>query len=72
MNKKLSEVKIVINGAGAAGIATMKLLKTAGANSETCFICDTRGLIYSNRVANMNEFKEAVATPHIDFDMSLD
>lgn len=72
VNKKLSEVKIVINGAGAAGIATMKLLKTAGANSETCFICDTRGLIYSNRVANMNEFKEAVATPHIDFDMSLD
>lgn len=72
VNKKLSEVKIVINGAGAAGIATMKLLFAAGANRETSFICDTSGLIYSNRINNMNEYKEAVASSSIDFDMSLE
>jgi malate dehydrogenase (oxaloacetate-decarboxylating)(NADP+) len=48
-NKKLSEVKIVINGAGAAGISTFKLLVSAGANKDSCFICDTAGLIYSGR-----------------------
>ena len=50
----------------------MKLLQTAGANRETSFICDTSGLIYADRINNMNDYKRAVATSSIDFDMSLE
>lgn len=71
-NKKLSEVKIVINGAGAAGIGTFNLLVAAGANKDSCFICDTAGLIYSGRAEKMNEYKEAVATTMADNKMTLE
>lgn len=47
VKKSLSEVRIVINGAGAAGIAVARLLRIAGA--ETIWICDSQGLISKSR-----------------------
>lgn len=47
VKKSLSEVRIVINGAGAAGIAVSRLLRIAGA--ETIWICDSQGLISKSR-----------------------
>lgn len=63
--KTLDTAKIVCNGAGAAGIATMDLLIEAGANRNNCFLCDTKGLIYKGRSAGMNAHKEALANPTI-------
>ncbi len=45
-NKKIEDVKIVLNGAGAAGIACIELLKRMGARHENCITCDTKGVIY--------------------------
>ena len=60
--KKLEDVKIVLNGAGAAGIACIELLKTMGARPENCIVCDTKGVIYQGREAGMNQWKSAHAT----------
>ncbi len=49
VDKTLAEVKIVINGAGAAGIAIGRLLKDAGAKSEKIMLCDSRGIVSKNR-----------------------
>ncbi|MDO5738406.1 MAG: NADP-dependent malic enzyme [Eubacteriales bacterium] len=59
VNKKIEEVKIVINGAGAAALAIAKLLLAAGAKQIS--ICDSRGLIYEGRVEGMNPYKEEIA-----------
>jgi malate dehydrogenase (oxaloacetate-decarboxylating) len=56
VEKKLSEVKIVINGAGAAGIAVSKFIHFAGARK--IMLCDTRGIICKDRKENMNFAKE--------------
>ena len=49
VKKALAEVKIVINGAGAAGIAIGRLLKQAGANPDQIMLCDSKGIISSQR-----------------------
>lgn len=54
-NKKIENVKIVINGAGAAAIAICELLKDKGAKNIT--LCDSKGVIYKNRPHNMNKYK---------------
>jgi len=54
-------MKIVCNGAGAAGIACMKLLVSYGANQKNLFVCDTKGVIYKGRKKGMNAFKETLA-----------
>jgi malate dehydrogenase (oxaloacetate-decarboxylating)(NADP+) len=59
--KKIEEVKIVLNGAGAAGIACVELLKSMGARHENCVICDTKGVIYQGRTEGMNQWKSAHA-----------
>ncbi|MCX8030026.1 MAG: NAD-dependent malic enzyme [Thermodesulfovibrionales bacterium] len=56
---KLEDIKIVIAGAGAAGIATAFLLTEAGA--KDLVICDTAGAIYRGRKKNMNMYKEKIA-----------
>ncbi len=61
--KKIEDVKIVLNGAGAAGIACIELLKSMGARHENCIICDTKGVIYQGRSAGMNQWKSAHAVP---------
>ncbi|MGB1424842.1 MAG: NADP-dependent malic enzyme [Paracoccaceae bacterium] len=59
--KKIENVKIVLNGAGAAGIACIELLKTMGARHENCTVCDTKGVIYQGRTEGMNQWKSAHA-----------
>ena len=59
--KKIEDVKIVLNGAGAAGIACLELLKSMGAQHDNCIICDTKGVIYQGRTEGMNQWKSAHA-----------
>ncbi|WP_454782068.1 malic enzyme-like NAD(P)-binding protein [Legionella sp. WA2022007384] len=58
--KKLSDAKIVCIGAGAAGIASMRLLVALGANKENMLLLDTKGVIHSGR-ADLNAYKFAFA-----------
>ncbi|MBD3787805.1 MAG: NADP-dependent malic enzyme [Sphingomonadales bacterium] len=59
--KKIEDCKIVLNGAGAAGIACLELIKTMGARHENCIMCDTKGVIYQGRTEGMNQWKSAHA-----------
>ncbi|MDG2405246.1 MAG: malic enzyme-like NAD(P)-binding protein, partial [Paracoccaceae bacterium] len=59
--KKIQDVRIVLNGAGAAGIACVELLKEMGARHENCIVCDTKGVIYQGRTEGMNQWKSAHA-----------
>ncbi len=56
VEKDISQVKIVINGAGAAGIAVADLYVALGARRENIVMCDTR-VIYAGRTEGMNEYK---------------
>ncbi|MFM7221670.1 MAG: NAD-dependent malic enzyme [Nodosilinea sp.] len=58
VNKSLAQVKIVINGAGAAGIAIAQLLQKAGAS--TIILCDSRGILSTSRT-DLNPQKQALA-----------
>jgi malic enzyme len=58
--KKLSEVKIVCIGAGAAGIASMRLLAALGVNKENMILLDSHGVIHAGRT-DLNAFKFAFA-----------
>jgi malate dehydrogenase (oxaloacetate-decarboxylating) len=58
-NKKFEDIRIVVNGAGAAGIAITKLLLKMGA--KDIILCDTKGAIYKGRTAGMNQYKEEIA-----------
>ena len=59
--KKIEDVKIVLNGAGAAGIACLELLKAMGARHDNCIMCDTKGVIWQGRSDGMNQWKSAHA-----------
>ncbi len=66
VNKSIEQVKIVINGAGAAGIAITKLLLALGV--KNIIMCDSKGIIYQNRPNGMNPIKEQIAncTNHLN------
>jgi malate dehydrogenase (oxaloacetate-decarboxylating) len=59
VDRKLSEVKIVFNGAGASAIATAKILIEAGA--QNLIVCDTKGALFKGRSVGMNRLKEELA-----------
>lgn len=59
--KKIEDVKIVLNGAGAAGIACLELIKRMGARHDNCIACDTKGVIFQGREEGMNQWKSAHA-----------
>jgi len=61
VNKKIEEVRVVINGAGASGIAIGKLIVSLGVKKENLIFCDTKGVIYKGRVEGMNKYKEQFA-----------
>ena len=61
--KKIEDIRIVLNGAGAAGIACIELLKVMGARHDNCIVCDTKGVIYQGRETGMNQWKSAHAVP---------
>ncbi|WP_194097665.1 NADP-dependent malic enzyme [Marivivens aquimaris] len=60
-SKKIEDCKIVLNGAGAAGIACLELVKAMGAKQDNCIMCDTKGVIYQGRTEGMNQWKSAHA-----------
>ncbi len=59
IDKKITEIKVVANGAGAAGIAIIKLLHSYGVRD--IIMCDTKGAIYEGRPQGMNNVKAEVA-----------
>jgi malate dehydrogenase (oxaloacetate-decarboxylating) len=58
-DKKMSDLRIVVNGAGAAALSVSKLLLKAGV--QDIIICDTTGVIYKGREKGMNPFKRDIA-----------
>jgi malate dehydrogenase (oxaloacetate-decarboxylating)(NADP+) len=60
-NKKMSDIKVVVNGAGAAGIACLELLKSMGLPHDNTILCDSSGPIYFGREKNINQWKAAHA-----------
>ena len=61
VGKEIGDVKIVVNGAGAAGIACANMALVLGARPENMFLCDTKGVIYKGRAEGMNPYKERLA-----------
>jgi malate dehydrogenase (oxaloacetate-decarboxylating) len=59
VNKPLDRIRVVVNGAGAAGIAVTRILMAAGA--QDFILCDTKGIIYEGRPDGMNWIKEEMA-----------
>ena len=59
--RNVATTKIVFNGAGAAGIACMRLMTSYGIKKENIFVCDTRGIIYKGRGEGMTPEKEEFA-----------
>ncbi len=60
--RTIENTKLVCNGAGAAGIACLELLKAIGFRPENLILCDTKGVIYQGRTEGMNQWKSAYAT----------
>jgi malate dehydrogenase (oxaloacetate-decarboxylating) len=61
VNKELKELKIVISGVGAAGVAIIKFLIRAGADPAKILSCDSQGLLFEGREEGMNPVKEEIA-----------
>jgi len=59
--KDIRDVKIVINGAGAAGVACAAHFVLLGARHENTFLCDTKGVVYQGRTEGMNPYKARFA-----------
>jgi malate dehydrogenase (oxaloacetate-decarboxylating)(NADP+) len=59
--RDIKSTRLVCNGAGAAGIACLELLKSMGFTPENIILCDTKGVIYQGRTDGMNQWKSAHA-----------
>jgi malate dehydrogenase (oxaloacetate-decarboxylating)(NADP+) len=59
--RDIKTCKIVVNGAGAAGIACLELLGALGMPKSNVILCDTKGVIYQGRKDGMNQWKSAYA-----------
>ena len=59
--RDIKKTKLVCNGAGAAGIACLDLIKAMGFAAENVILCDTKGVIYQGRTEGMNQWKSAHA-----------
>ena len=60
--RDLKKFKLVVNGAGSAGIACLQLLVTMGMPRSNVILCDTKGVIYQGRKEGMNQWKSAYAS----------
>jgi malate dehydrogenase (oxaloacetate-decarboxylating)(NADP+) len=56
-----ADTKVVVNGAGAAAIACIELIKASGVRHDNVIMCDTKGVIYQGRTEGMNQWKSAHA-----------
>ncbi len=61
--RELKDTKVVCNGAGAAGIACIELVKAMGIPHRNVILCDTKGPIYEGRKEGMNQWKSKHAVP---------
>jgi malate dehydrogenase (oxaloacetate-decarboxylating)(NADP+) len=59
--KQIDRVRIVVNGAGASGIANANIYVELGVNPENIIMCDSKGVIYKGREKGMNPYKEKYA-----------
>ncbi|MFL4985553.1 MAG: NADP-dependent malic enzyme [Xanthobacteraceae bacterium] len=59
--REIATTKLVCNGAGAAGIACLELLRAIGFKPENLILCDTKGVIYEGRREGMNQWKSTYA-----------
>jgi malate dehydrogenase (oxaloacetate-decarboxylating)(NADP+) len=59
--REIRETRLVVNGAGAAGIACVELLKAIGLGPKNVILCDTKGVVYKGRTEGMNQWKSAHA-----------
>jgi len=59
--RELKSIKMVVNGAGAASIACVELLKSMGLRHDNVLLCDTKGVVYQGRTEGMNQWKSAHA-----------
>lgn len=72
--RALSEVKVVVNGAGAAAIACTELIKAMGVRHDNVIMCDRSGTIWRGRTDSMDQWKSAhaVDTPARSLEEALD
>jgi malate dehydrogenase (oxaloacetate-decarboxylating)(NADP+) len=61
--RKLKDIKVVVNGAGAAAIACTELIKAMGVRHANVIMCDRKGVIYRGRTEGMDQWKSAHAVP---------
>ena len=61
-DRKLGDIKVVVNGAGAAALACTALMKSMGVRHENVIVCDKEGVIYRGREAVINQWQSAHAT----------
>ena len=59
--RELRHTKLVVNGAGAAAIACVELLKAMGMRPQNIILCDTKGVVFQGRTEGMNQWKSAHA-----------
>ena len=61
--RDMANTRLVCNGAGAAGIACIELVKSLGFAPHNVILCDTKGVVYQGREEGMNQWKSAHAAP---------
>src|SRR5579862_1638767 len=61
VGKDIAKIRVVFNGAGAAGIATAEHYERLGVKHENILFCDTKGVVYNGRTDGMNKYKERFA-----------
>ena len=61
VGKKMGDIRIVVNGAGASANSCAKLAIALGVRRENLIMCDTKGVIYKGRTVGMNPYKELFA-----------
>jgi malate dehydrogenase (oxaloacetate-decarboxylating)(NADP+) len=61
VGKKIEDIKVVVNGAGAAGVACSEFYISAGVQRENLIICDSRGVVYKGRDVSMTPQKQKLA-----------
>ena len=59
--RDMKDMKVVVNGAGAASISCTELIKALGVPNENVIMCDSKGVIYQGRTEGMNQWKSAHA-----------
>ncbi len=59
--RRLEDIKVVVNGAGAAGLSCISLIKQLGVPHDNVIVCDSKGVVYRGRKESMDQFKSVHA-----------